>query len=63
MQYGGDGVAVRIIKIDSQLNCTGIVGGRSCGSRLRMQRDFTGNGLDVGMWINRRSYSSSGQLL
>ena len=43
MQYGGDGVAVCMIKIDSQLICTGIVGDRGSGSRLRMQRDFTGN--------------------
>ena len=38
MQYGGDRVAVCMVKIDSQLSCTGIVGGRGYGSCLRMQR-------------------------
>ena len=40
MQFDGDGVAVCIIKIDSQLKCAGIL---DSPSRLRMQRDLTGN--------------------
>ena len=40
MRFDGDGVAVCIIRIDSQLKCTGILDSLS---RLRMQRDLTGN--------------------
>ena len=40
MQFDGDGVAVCIIKIDSQLKCTGIL---DSPSGLRMQGDLTGN--------------------
>ena len=39
MQFDGDGVAVCIIKIESQLKCTGILDSHSSPSRLRMQRD------------------------
>lgn len=62
MQYGGDDVAVCMIKMDCQLNCTGIVGDRGLGCRLRMQRDYTGDrheGYDSDRWRYRRSYSSS----
>ena len=53
MQYGGKSTAVCMIKIDSQLSCTGIVGGRGYGSRLRMPRDFTkDDGSDL--WISRK---------
>ena len=40
MRFDGDGVAVCIIKIDSQLKCTGIL---DSPGRWRMQRDLTGN--------------------
>ena len=40
MQFDGDGVAVCIIKTNSQLKCAGIL---DSPSRLRMQRDLTGN--------------------
>ena len=58
MQYGGDGTAVCMIKIDSQLSCTGIVGGRGYGSRLRTQRDLLGTGMrdDADMCAERRSW-------
>ena len=45
MQFDGDGVATT--KIDSELKCAGILDSRSSPSRLRMQRDVTGNRHDV----------------
>ena len=61
MQFGGDGVAVCIIKINSRFKCTGVLDSHSSPSRSRMQRDVTEN-RHVDMWINRRrSYSGGGR--
>ena len=65
MQLNGDNIAVYIIKIDSELKCTGILDSCSSPSHLRMQRDITGN-RHVDMWINEqinsRSYSGGRRL-
>ena len=59
MQFDGDGVAVCIIKINSQLKCAGIL---DSPSRLRCREILLGTGMWMDMWINRRSYSGGRRL-
>ena len=58
--YSGGGVAVGKIKTNCQLKCsicTCILDGHS--SRLKMQKEITGNRHVDSMWINRRSHTIS----